>query len=198
MYAIDLWYKKNIQLNSYINLMKLPAFKHIKYLVTLIALFFSFSYASAAGLELQKIGALDLGGKMYSEWWYTGTNPTFVGLADIGSTVNVKIGETQYTSTPDAAGAWSLATTLEKGDYNIEITQGESKIIFVLHLGQSMPSGIITSGSTPAPTEVPETGFNQYLAMSFGMGIILLSTYLYFSSGSRGKTVFESRMLKED
>lgn len=177
--------------------MKLPAFKHIKYFLPIFALVFSFKYVSAATLELQKIGVLDLGGNMYPEWWYTGASPTFVGLGDLDTPVTVKIGDNSYTATPDAAGAWSLATTLENGDYDVEISQGESKISFLLHLGQSMPTTTTTSGSEPAAGTVPETGFNQYVAMSFGMGVILLATYLYFSSDSRGKTVFESRMLKE-
>ena len=179
--------------------MKLPSFNHLRLLTPLFIIVLAFNYAFATPLELRKIGALDLGGQTYSEWWYTGTNPTFSGIAELGTPVNAKIGESTYTATPDSSGAWSFTTTLEKGDYNIEISQGENKITFLLHLGQAVPSGTLTSGSTPSTTgEVPETGFNQYLAMSFGTGVILLATYLYFSTDSRGKTVFESRMLKED
>jgi hypothetical protein len=89
---------------------------------------------------------------------------------------------------------------LETGDYPIEISQGEEKISFTLHMGQNMaPTGATQPSETePGSAPVPDTGYNQYVAFSFGIGIILLATYFYFSSDNKKNTVFESRVLKED
>ncbi|HNU76262.1 MAG TPA: hypothetical protein PKL88_00925 [bacterium] len=169
----------------------------------LVASFLStilFSNVFAASLSLLKIGALDTGGKSYPEWWYVGTGPVLSGMATPGSDVSVKIGENSYTTTPDASGNWSYSATLEKGDYPIEISQSGEKISFTLHMGQDMAATGDTqpSDTTPGATAVPETGYNQYVAFSFGIGIILLATYFYFSSDNKKNIVFESRVLKED
>ncbi|MBP7785665.1 hypothetical protein KA062_00130 [Patescibacteria group bacterium] len=169
----------------------------------LVASFLStilFSNVFAASLSLLKIGALDTGGKSYPEWWYVGTGPVLSGMATPGSDVSVKIGENSYTTTPDASGNWSYSATLEKGDYPIEISQSGEKISFTLHMGQDMAATGATqpSDTTPGATAVPETGYNQYVAFSFGIGIILLATYFYFSSDNKKNIVFESRVLKED
>jgi hypothetical protein len=159
-----------------------------------------FSYTFAGTLSLLKIGALDTGGKTYPEWWYKGTSPVLSGMAAVGTDVTVKIGETAVTVTPDTTGAWTYATNLQNGDYVIQISQQPDTISFTLHLGQDMTAGTGTQPSATQPGEpvVPDTGFNQYVAASFGLGIILLATYFYFSTDGKKKTVFESRVLKED
>jgi hypothetical protein len=165
--------------------------KYIKFFIAIFFLTFAFKSAYGATLTLTKIGALDLGGKIYSEWWYTGVNPTFYGTAAAGSSVNIKIAETPFTVTADASGKWSYPATIEKGDYAIVLSSGPETLAFTLHLGQTMP----TSSSAPA---IPTTGFNQFVGITFGVGIILLATYLYFSSDGKRKHIFENRMLKED
>ncbi|MBW6441911.1 hypothetical protein K0B04_03370 [Patescibacteria group bacterium] len=165
-------------------------------LISLFVLFIS-NLSFAATLSLQKIGAMDTGGNTYPEWWYTGTSPVLSGVAEIGTDVTVKVNETPSSVTPDSSGAWSYTTQLDTGDHNIVISQGENSISFILHLGQTMPSGTV-SETQESTTSVPETGFNQYVAISFGLGTILLATYFYFASDSNKKKVFETRMLKED
>lgn len=161
-----------------------------------------FGYSLAASLSLLKIGSLDTEGKNYPEWWYVGKGPVFSGMATPGSAVSIKIGENSYTATPDTTGNWSYSAILEKGDYPIEISQGEEKISFTLHMGQDKvaTAAEVTQPSNTAPdtVTVPDTGYNQYVAFSFGVGIILLATYFYFSSDSKKNTIFESRVLKED
>ena len=172
-----------------------------RYLLPAFLFLFLFSFNSfSAGLQLQKIGSLDLGGKMYPEWWYTGVNPNFVGVSAVSSKVDIKIAENTYSTTSDASGNWSYASTLPAGDYAIEIVQGAEKISFTLHLGQNLPANIGNGSgeSTTSANGVPTTGFNQYLALSLSAGVILLATYFYFSTDSKSKTVFENRMIKED
>jgi hypothetical protein len=170
--------------------------KYIKFLTIIIFLSFAFKPAFAATLTLTKIGALDLGTKVYNEWWYTGINPTFVGAATPGSVVSLKIGDATYTTTTNSAGVWSYPATMAKGDYVIEISSGAEKVPLTLHLGQNVPDSV--SQATTSATGTPTTGFNQFVGVTFGVGIILLATYLYFSTDSKRKAIFENRMLKED
>ena len=170
--------------------------KYIKFFLVVLFLSFSFTSVFASTLTLTKIGALDLGGKTYKEWWYTGVNPTFYGAAVKDSTVSIKVAETTYTTTATVAGAWSYAATMAKGDYVMEISSGTEKLSFTLHLGQTMPES--ASQTSTSATGTPSTGFNQFIGVTFGVGIILLATYLYFSTDDKRKTIFENRMLKED
>ncbi|HOD01617.1 MAG TPA: hypothetical protein PKH50_02780 [bacterium] len=192
--GIDLEVLKIVYLIEYMkNLIK---FFRFIFPCVLVVLFFEYSFAAV--LTLQRIGALNTGGKSYADWWYTGPSPVLSGTAKAGENISIKIGEDSFSVTPDSSGNWSYATSLEKGDYPIQITQGEEKIAFTLHFGQSMPSGTTQSGSQPESTSsVPDTGFNQYVALTFGIGIILFATYLYFLTDSKKKSVFESRVLKE-
>ena len=174
--------------------------KYIKSLVSILLLLSMFRYSFAATLQLHKIGALDLGGKTYPEWWYTGTNPVLYGVSGANSKVDIKIGENSYSVTSDASGAWSYLTVLDKGDYTISISQGAETLSLILHLGQNVPENIGSTAteSTQSATNVPTTGFNQYVALSFSFGVILLATYFYFSTDSKKKSVFENRMIKEE
>jgi hypothetical protein len=179
--------------------MKTKLLKISKYFLIFSVILFSVKLTFAATLELKKIGTLDTGGKVYPSWWYNGPSPVLSGVAEPSIEVSVKIGEVVGTATPDTSGAWSFATDLESGDHNIEISQGSEKISFVLHLGQTMPSGSNVTSPTSAEgeTPVPDTGFDQYVALSLGAGLVLLSTYFYFSAGDNKKKIFESRMIKE-
>ena len=166
----------------------------------LLLVFISFNFSLAADLQLQRIGTMDLGGKTYSEWWYTGEKPIFYGVSASNQAVNIKIDDSSFATTSDSAGNWLYASELSNGDYKIEISQGAEKLSFTLHLGQTLPEniGAGTQGTSASGSGVPSTGFNQYVAISMGVGVILLATYLYFSSDSKGKKVFENRVIKED
>jgi hypothetical protein len=179
--------------------MKTKLLKISKYLLVFSVILFSIKLSFAATLELKKIGNLDTNGKVYPSWWYNGPSPVLSGVAQPSSEVSIKIGEVVGKANSDTSGAWSFATNLESGDHNIEISQGSEKISFVLHLGQTMPSGSSVTSPTSAEgeTPVPDTGFDQYVALSLGIGLVLLSTYFYFSAGDNKKKIFESRMIKE-
>lgn len=172
-------------------------FGKIKGTILVIILSVSFStFVFSAALSLTKIGSLDTAGKNYSEWWYTSTSATLSGTAADGSQVSVKVGETT-NAVNVTSGAWSYDFTGENKDYNIEISQGSEKISFVLHLGQTLPGNVV-AGSSPQSEGVPETGYNQIIAISLGVGIVLLASYFYFWGDSKKKTVFEARMIRED
>lgn len=170
---------------------------YIKKTLPIIFLFMlPFFFSDASSLSLTKIGALDTAGKNYTEWWYTNTSATLAGTAADGSQVTVKIGD-QSNQVNVASGAWSYPFTGEGKDYNVEISQGSEKISFVLHLGQAYP-GDASSGSAPTTaTEVPETGYDQIIAISLGVGIVLLASYFYFWGDIKRKSVFETKIIKD-
>ncbi len=177
-------------------------FKNLKtlFVLPLLAIFSMFS-VSAASLSLTKLGTIDTAGSNYSEWWYTNTSALLTGTAAVGQKVNIKVDSTAASVDPASSGAWSYQLTGESKDYKIEISQGSEKISFVLHLGQQLPQNI-TQGTTnqtnQSTTPTPVTGFNQIIALSLGLGIILLASYFYFWGDTRKKSVFEAKMIKEN
>jgi len=170
----------------------------IKWFVMLSCSLLFFSYSLAGSLSLNRIGSLDLGGKVYSEWWYTGTKPTFYGTATESSSVTVSVDGDEATTSADSSGNWTYYLDKESGDYAIIISQGEESISFTLHLGQNISSEVGSVESTESTSSVPSTGFDQYIALMFGIGVVLLATYFYTSGDSGKKSVFETRVLKED
>lgn len=154
--------------------------------------------AHAASFQVTKIGGLDLGGKTYSEWWYTEIYPTFYGTGVANTEVSITIDGQTYKTTTDAQGNWSYGSVLEKGDYNMSFTQGQGIVAFKLHLGQTMQENIESSSEQSTQSAIPATGFNQLVAVGMGAGVMLLSTYFYILGDPRRKSVFEAKILKED
>jgi hypothetical protein len=148
-------------------------------------------------LTLDSIGALELGGAEYSEWWYTGTSPTLRGTADASSTVTLNIDGEDKQASADGDGAWAYWLDGEAKDYAMIISQGGDSYTFTLHLGQSFP-GTTEGETTESTAPVPNTGINQIIAISFGLGVVLLASYLYLWGDSSKKVVFEKRFLRED
>lgn len=160
--------------------------------------FFFFSRSLAAAFQITKIGALDTTGKSYSEWWYTGVNPMLSGTGAISTDVTVKIGTQTFKTTADSQGNWNYQIALDKGDYDVTLTQDQSNINFKLHLGQNLPSGSGALTVSSGQGQTPETGFNQLVSIGFGLGIVFLATYFYILGDPRRKSVFEAKILKED
>lgn len=167
------------------------------FFILLLVLFISI-HSYAASLSLNRIGSLDLGGNMYPEWWYTGTKPTFYGTAQESSEVTVSVDGSESNVNADSSGNWTYYLDKDSGDYSIVISQGEASISFVLHLGQSVPEDLGSMESSESTSSVPSTGSHQYIALAFGIGVVLLATYFYTASDSSKKSVFETRVLKED
>lgn len=172
--------------------------KNIKRLIPLffLTLFFR-TYCNASSLTLTNIGALDTQGKTYSEWRYTEKEVLLKGNSSDTSAVTVKIGDTSYQAEV-LNGTWSQKISKDTGDYPVEITQGSEKISFTLHLGQNIPESNTTAASAPVSGTTPVTGYNQIIAISFSLGVILLASYFYFWGDTRKRSVFEAKILKED
>ena len=155
--------------------------------------------AHSMALTVDKIGALDLGGRIYPEWWYTSTSPTLFGTAEADSTVTITINDEDNSTLTDANGNWAYWLNGEAIDYNLEISQGGETVAFVLHLGQGLPENLGDSGETTESTvPVPTTGLSQIVAIGFGLGVILLASYLYIWGDGSKRITFEKKFLSED
>lgn len=156
-------------------------------------------FISTFALELTNIGGLSLDGKKYTEWWYSGISPTYSGNAAANSKVTVQVGSTSYDATANASGNWSVATVDKTGDYDVVISGDSTTYSFKLHLGQNVPSDLGSSTSatttTTTSTPVPNTGSNQIVALMFSLGILLLSSYLYFWGSENNNAKFEKYFL---
>ena len=119
-------------------------------LAVLAGMFFT-KNVMAAGFNLQKIGNLDVAGKMSSHWWYSGRDSTMIGEAEPGAEVSVDIDGTVSTVTADDSGSWVFAGEMTEGDHQIKLTSGGSEISFTLTLGnENVDWAAVESGSGEA------------------------------------------------
>jgi hypothetical protein len=153
--------------------------------------------AFSADFELTQIGNMDLGGQKYSEWWYTGLNPTLRGTAKDSAEVTVKVDDQEFKTDASIQGDWSQPLTLGKGDYNITVSEGDNNYSFKLHLGQSMPAAGTTTETTASGSTVPDTGLNQTTALLLGSGVSLLALYFYFFESNKKRNVFEKSIVAD-
>ena len=163
-----------------------------KIALALIAAFTVFSFykvAHAADFALTQIGVMSTGGANYSEWWYTGNNPTFVGTADADATVQYDVDGSTGSVTADSSGNWSYNAGLDGGDHAVSFSSGGSTISFTIHLGQSLPADV--GGTTQSTTSVPDTGSYQALAISISVSAIVAGLYLWSKAPKDKKATFE-------
>jgi len=104
---------------------------------TLIMICFLFSSEVRAGsFNLKSIGQVDTSGRQLSQWWYSGSQPSFVGEASPGASVSVSIDGVEASVVTDESGNWSYgASTLTDGDHEVVLTSNGSNISFTLTTG---------------------------------------------------------------
>jgi len=146
-----------------------------------IFLVFLFSPLSILAVDFQitYIGTLATEGKNYSQWWYSGTQPTLKGTGTAGASVEIKIDETTGTTTVGEDGLWSFTptTTLTEGDHQVTLTSGAETLSFTLTIGQQ-PS-IASQETTPAAeatSSLPVAG-----NLNYTLAILILSGAFLFS-----------------
>lgn len=163
-------------------------------LSALFAVLFCSAVVYAGTLTLDQIGALSTNGKMYSEWWYTGTNPVLSGKDSSNSKITITIDNVSYNVKADSSGNWLYSpTTISSGDHKISIVSGGGNISFTLHAGQNLPSS--STQSTQSTAVVPNTGSNEFF------GILAFSLFagfcMYMYRRNYVKTDFEKDVLKD-
>jgi len=90
----------------------------------------------AGGFNLKSIGGVDTSGRQLSQWWYTGSNPVFIGEAGAGTSVEIDIDGEKGTAVADESGNWSYsASALTDGDHQVVLTSNGSNITFTLTTG---------------------------------------------------------------
>ena len=155
-------------------------------LFTFITLFTSTFVVHAASLNLTHIGSLATNGSMYSEWWYTGTNPVFKGVSGTSTSVKITLNDSSQDLTSDSEGAWSYSSTLDYGDHNVKVESGGESYSFKLHLTQTLPE---TFGSTTVETSqstvVPDTGSNTLIAGTSGLMLLAIGASYFKKTQSK-------------
>jgi hypothetical protein len=163
-----------------------------KFVFALISLFTVLSFcrvATAADFSLAYIGAMATGGAVYDEWWYTGSNPTFVGTAGEGATVMYDIDGDTGSFVADSDGNWSYNAGLSGGDVWVSFSSEGESVGFTLHLGQDVP------GSTESTGSVPDTGSYQALLVSISVSAVAAGVYLWINSPKDKKSSFEKNIV---
>jgi len=118
-------------------------------LLAVLFLLLSVSSVLAATLQLNGIGTSSTEGKTFTEWWYSGENPQFVGDASASAEVTLTVNDAFNTVTADVNGAWVWTpVSLLEGDHTVSITSGTESIDFTLHISTG-------SATTPTPTATP-------------------------------------------
>jgi len=174
-----------------------------RFLPTLFVFLLSLTFIPGVfALELTNIGGLSLGGAKYTEWWYSSVAPTYSGTAKASSDVSVKVGNTTYDTKANSTGAWSVSSVDQSGDYDVTVSGDGTTYAFKLHLGQNVPANLGSTTSTPAittnasGTPVPSTGSEQLVSIMFSLGVLLLSSYLYFYGSQNSIAKFEKYILE--
>ncbi|OGC45922.1 hypothetical protein A2V49_03985 [candidate division WWE3 bacterium RBG_19FT_COMBO_34_6] len=171
----------------------------LKLLLTTFIIGFLIKVALAASLTLTNIGALATNNSKYSEWWYTGINPTFKGTTTAGSEVKIKLNSTENKVTADSAGNWSYSATLASGDHTVAITSGSESYSFTLHLGQDMSAsdaGVSSPSARQTTTSVPSTGYNQMVGVTTALVLIGAGMYSYVNGMRNQKKIHVKYILK--
>ena len=120
-------------------------------ILSILFLFFLPLSISASGFYIETIGSLDVQGSAYPQYWYTGTNPTITGKAPANASITATIDGTTQTVAADAAGTWSVVTSISEGDHTITLsTESITPYTFTLTIGAA-PDGVggITAPDTP-------------------------------------------------
>ena len=162
----------------------------IKKLLLPIFTFFIFSLFSstvlAADFKLTHIGTLETEGKVYSQWNYSGTQPTLKGTGTVGASVEVKIDETVNSVVVDAEEVWSFtpAEALSEGAHQVVLTSGEEVINFTLTISEATATA--TSTATTSGDSLPVAGNISYTLMILILGGItfLLGGIFFFKPQS--------------
>lgn len=106
-------------------------------LLTLMLVSFLFSEkVLAGGFNLKSIGKVDTSGRQISQWWYSGSQPTFSGEATSGGSVTVSIDGVEDTATVNESGNWTYSpSALSDGDHQVVLSSSGSEISFTLTTG---------------------------------------------------------------
>lgn len=146
--------------------------------------FFLFSSSGVRALELTKIGTTDLTnkgiGSTVSAYLYSLRSFTLYGTSTASSSVAIKVDDVTYSSTANAAGAWSTyLSNLTYDSHAVTVSStGQTSLNFTLTISSasattptSTPTAIVTSSSS---STLPASGAleNTFLSAAFALFLI--------------------------
>lgn len=127
----------------------------------------------ASGFNLQSIGSVGTNGQQLSHWWYTNSNPIFLGEAPAGSTITISVDGTESNITADGNNNWSHTSSgLTSGDHRVSISNNGSTISFTLTIGsENVDWEAVNSGTSET---LPTVGIIMptILLSSTGLGLL--------------------------
>ena len=137
----------------------------------------------ASGFNLKSIGSVNTSGRQISHWWYSSSNPTFVGEAPSGSTVIINVDGSETSVTADGSNNWSYSTgSLSNGDHSVSISNNGSTISFTLTAGAENVNWD-TVNADAGTTTLPTVG-------------IVIPTMIFSGTGA-GLVILAKRILKK-
>jgi len=150
-------------------------------IIALIFLLATNSFVRAAEFKLTSIGTLDVSEALYSEMWYSGNQPTFVGTGTSDATVNVTIDGDSSSTTVDTSGEWSWTplAALDNTAHNVNLVSEGEIISFTLTTGSAGPTTTTTPTTAPdndaTPAAIPTTGViaNTLGLLAIGTALVL-------------------------
>ncbi len=129
----------------------------------------------AGTFNLKSIGSVDTSGRQISQWWYSGSQVTFIGEASPRASVSISIDGSENTTTADSSGNWSYAAAgLEDGDHQVKLSSSGSNINFTLTTGVNNVNWETVNGDSGRET-LPAAGiiWPGILALAAGIGGIV-------------------------
>jgi len=131
--------------------------------------------ALAGTFNLKSIGSVDTSGRQISQWWYSGSQPVFIGEASPGASISISIDGSENTTTADSSGDWSYtAAALEDGDHQVKLSSSGSNINFTLSTGVNNVNWEAVNSDSGTET-LPAAGiiWPGMLALVAGLGAIV-------------------------
>lgn len=152
-------------------------------LITLLVFLLVPLPVKAAAFKLTAIGSLDVSQQVYSHMWYTGNQPTFSGTGTSGSTVNITLDGSSYTTTVNTSERWSWqpAAALASSDHSLTFSSGVESVSLTLTTGSNVPSST-ASGQVSTSSALPQTGFftPTLVLLAIGLGMIIFPLWKKF------------------
>ena len=137
--------------------------------------------AFAADLQLTYIGSMATNGKTYSQWWYSGSNPSLSGTSLPSSTVDITVDGTKESTNTDSSGNWVYnSALLATGNHIVEIADSQKAIRFTLHSGQTMDKTSSQEASSSSQrVQMPVSGGLLPTMITAMLGITTFGTGLF-------------------
>ena len=139
-----------------------------------LSCWFGFKEVWASGFNLRSIGSVSTEGRQISHWWYTNSNPTFIGEATAGTEVAISIDGTDTKVITDSNGRWSYTSgTLNNGDHIISMSNNGMTMNFTLTIGNENINWDEVNKGTSETLPTAGVVIPTVMLVTGGLGLVL-------------------------